>query len=110
MLQNLLLTALRSLKKNSFFSILNILGLGIGLAVFLLIAQYVNVERSYENFVSDADNIYRVSLSHFAGNVRHHLMSILKLHAKLCVRERFDDIAFDLYCFFLRHSQFLLSG
>ena len=68
MLQNLLLTALRSLKKNSFFSILNILGLGIGLAVFLLIAQYVNVERSYENFVSDADNIYRVSLSHFAGN------------------------------------------
>lgn len=68
MVRNLLLTALRSLKKNKFFSILNILGLGIGLAVFLLIAQYVKFERSFENFVPDADNIYRVSLTQLASN------------------------------------------
>lgn len=68
MVRNLLLTALRSLKKNKFFSILNIIGLGIGLAVFLLIAQYVSFERSYENLVPDADNIYRVSLTHFTNN------------------------------------------
>lgn len=68
MIRNLLLTALRSLKKNKFFSILNILGLGIGLAVFLLIAQYVTFERSFESFVPDADNIYRVSLTNYANN------------------------------------------
>src|SRR5690349_18129244 len=68
MIRNLLLTALRSLKKNKFFSILNILGLGIRLAVFLLIAQYVKFERSFENFVPDADNIYRVSLTQFVNN------------------------------------------
>ena len=38
MIRNLLLTAFRSLKKNKFFSALNILGLSIGMAVFLLIA------------------------------------------------------------------------
>ena len=51
MIKNLLLTALRSLKKNKFFSALNIIGLAIGMAVFLLIAQYVRFEKSYESFV-----------------------------------------------------------
>jgi len=51
MIKNLLLTALRSLKKNKFFSLLNISGLAIGMAVFLLIAQYVHFEKSYEKFI-----------------------------------------------------------
>jgi putative ABC transport system permease protein len=63
MIRNLLLTALRSLKKNKFFSFLNIVGLAIGLSVFLLIAQYVTFEKSYEQFIPGADNIYRVSLT-----------------------------------------------
>src|SRR5690348_9454152 len=54
MLRNLLLTAYRSLKKNKFFSFLNIIGLGIGMAVFLLIALYVRFERSYEDFVGNS--------------------------------------------------------
>ncbi|NJM26199.1 MAG: ABC transporter permease [Bacteroidia bacterium] len=62
MIRNLLLTALRSLNKNKFFSLLNILGLGLGMAVFLFIAQYVHFERSYEEFIPDARNIYRVNL------------------------------------------------
>lgn len=68
MLRNLLLTAYRSLKKNKFFSFLNMLGLGIGMAVFLLIALYVRFERSYENFVPNAENIYRVTLTSYVNN------------------------------------------
>jgi len=45
-------------------------------------------------------------LPHFAGHVCHHLMAVFELNAKLCVRERLDDVAFDLNCFFLRHSEF----
>ena len=63
MIKNLLSTTFRNLKKNKFFSILNILGLAVGMAVFLLIAQYVRFERSYENFIPGRENIYRVSLS-----------------------------------------------
>lgn len=62
MLKNLILTAWRSLTKSRFFSLLNILGLSIGMAVFLLIAQYVHFERSYEDFIPEANQIYRVSL------------------------------------------------
>jgi len=68
MIKNLLLTAVRSLKKNKFFSLLNISGLAIGMAVFLLIAQYVRFEKSYESFVPGKKNIYRVKLEVFDKN------------------------------------------
>ena len=65
MVKNLIMASFRSLLKNRFFSALNIIGLSIGLAVFMLIAQYVHFERSYENFIPEADNIYRVKLDVF---------------------------------------------
>jgi putative ABC transport system permease protein len=68
MLQNLLLTAWRSLKKNKFFSSLNIIGLAIGMAVFFLIAQYVRFERSFEQFIPGSENIYRVKLETYINN------------------------------------------
>lgn len=68
MLRNLLLTAWRSLTKSRFFTTLNILGLSIGMAVFLLIAQYVYFERSYELFLPNSDRIYRVRLDAYLNN------------------------------------------
>jgi putative ABC transport system permease protein len=68
MIRNLLLTAFRNLRKNKFFSLLNILGLATGMAVFLLIAQYVRFERSYEDFVPNKKNIYRVKLESYNSN------------------------------------------
>jgi putative ABC transport system permease protein len=68
MIRNLFLTALRSLKKNKFFSFLNIAGLAIGMTVFLLIAQYVRFEQRYEDFIPDLDRLYRVSLTTYMNN------------------------------------------
>jgi putative ABC transport system permease protein len=68
MIRNLLISAIRSLKKNKFFSLLNITGLAIGMAVFLLIAQYVHFEKSYETFIPGKENIYRVKLETYKGN------------------------------------------
>src|SRR5580765_6548296 len=68
MIKNLLLTAFRNIKRNKFFSSLNILGLAVGMAVFLLISQYVVFEHSYENFVKDKSNIYRVALNAYCNN------------------------------------------
>lgn len=62
MLQNLILTAWRSLRKNRLFSMLNILGLAVGMTVLLLGAQYVYVEQSYESFLPNTGNVYRVYL------------------------------------------------
>ena len=61
-------TAFRSLFRNRSFAIINILGLAVGMAVFLLITQYARFEHSYENFIPDRENIYRVVLNSFRNN------------------------------------------
>ncbi|WP_020530766.1 ABC transporter permease [Flexithrix dorotheae] len=60
MIQNYLKIALRTLFKNKVFSVINILGLAIGMSSCLLILQYVNYELSYDSFHEKADRIYRI--------------------------------------------------
>ncbi len=60
MIKNYLKIAWRNLMKNKTFSFINILGLTIGLASFLLIALYVFDELSFDRFHKNANNIYRV--------------------------------------------------
>jgi len=64
MLRNFYKTGYRSLLRNKVFSLLNILGLAIGMAVCFFILQYINFERSYEKYNSNADNIYRIPLEY----------------------------------------------
>ena len=68
MLKNYFKIAFRTLRKNSSFSIINIIGLGIGMAAFILISAYVNFEKSYDRMHADADNIYRVESSFYKGD------------------------------------------
>ena len=60
MLRNYYQVFLRNLKKSPIYSILNILGLAIGLALVFLIVSYVLQETSYDSYHEKADQIYRV--------------------------------------------------
>ncbi len=61
MLKNLIKTAFRHILKHFGYSILNILGLTIGITSALFLIIYVSDEVSYDNFHEKADRIYRVS-------------------------------------------------
>ncbi len=61
MFKNYLKIAWRNLLKNRTFSIINIAGLAIGLACFILIVLYVMHEISYDRFHAKADRIYRIN-------------------------------------------------
>ncbi|MFI5139454.1 MAG: ABC transporter permease [Sphingobacteriales bacterium] len=61
MIKNYLKTAYRSLLKNRGFTVLNVLGLSLGLASCLLILFYVVDELSYDRYNTKADRIYRVN-------------------------------------------------
>lgn len=60
MFKNYIKTAWRNLLKRKVFSLINILGLAIGLACFLLISMYVVDELSFDRFHQKADRIFRV--------------------------------------------------
>lgn len=60
MIKNYFKIAWRNIKRHKVYSIINILGLAIGIAACLLILQYVSFELSFENFQVNKDRIYRV--------------------------------------------------
>jgi putative ABC transport system permease protein len=60
MIRNFFVIAWRNLKRHVSYSVINILGLALGIAACLLILQYVSFELSYENFQAKKDRIYRV--------------------------------------------------
>ncbi|MEO6633831.1 MAG: ABC transporter permease, partial [Mucilaginibacter sp.] len=62
MIRNYLKTAYRSLLKNKGFTLLNVLGLSVGLATCLLIVFYVVDELSYDRYNTKSDRIYRITL------------------------------------------------
>lgn len=61
MLKDFLKIARRNLLKNKTFSIINIVGLAMGLACFMMIALYVADELSYDRYNEKADRIYRIN-------------------------------------------------
>jgi predicted permease len=63
MKKNYLIIAFRNLKHNKLFSFINISGLAIGLAVFLLIMLWIGNELSYNNFHADKDRIAAVMVN-----------------------------------------------
>ncbi|MFA0960195.1 ABC transporter permease [Roseivirga sp. BDSF3-8] len=65
MIRNYFRSAIRNLGKNKFYSLINIFGLAVGIAGFLLIAQYVYFELSYDRFHENAEQIYRVQLNQY---------------------------------------------
>ncbi|HEV7380335.1 MAG TPA: ABC transporter permease, partial [Dyadobacter sp.] len=60
MFKNYLKIAIRNLWKHKVFSLINILGLSVGMAAGFLIFLYVNFELTYDHFHSKADRIYRM--------------------------------------------------
>ncbi len=62
MLKNYFIIAWRNLLKNKVFSLINILGLAIGISVFLVTMLYVFFERSYDTQYRYADMMFRVSI------------------------------------------------
>lgn len=62
MIKNYFKTAWRVLWKNKTFSAINIFGLSIGVAAFLLIINYLRFEHSYDDAHIKKDRIYRVPM------------------------------------------------
>ena len=60
MILNYLKIALRNLNRHRFYSLINILGLSLGLACCLMIFFHIQDEFSYDQFWDKKDRIYRM--------------------------------------------------
>lgn len=65
MLHNYFLIALRNLNRQVSYSLINIIGLAIGLACSLVIFMYIYGEWSYDRHFNNADRIHRIGVAFF---------------------------------------------
>ncbi len=69
MFKNYFKTAWRNLTRNKNYSIINIAGLAVGIAVCMMIFMIIQYQTSFDNFHSKKDRIYRVVTEyHHADN------------------------------------------
>lgn len=72
MLKNYLTIAFRNLRKQSFYSFINIGGLAVGVAACLVIVLFIIDELSYDKYNTKADRIFRIDNEiKFGGNYYH---------------------------------------
>ena len=62
MLTNYLKIAVRSLLRHRLYSLINILGLAVGIAATILILSYIEFHLGFDTFQTKSQNLYRVSL------------------------------------------------
>jgi putative ABC transport system permease protein len=87
MIKNFFINALRNMRKQRGYVILNVSGLAIGLTSFLFISLYVINELSYDRFHRNYENIYRLKVvGQMSGGVLNQAVTCAPL-AKAMVND-----------------------
>jgi putative ABC transport system permease protein len=60
MLRNYLKIIFRNLRRHKVFSLINILGLAVGMAACLLVLLFIHHELNFDGFHEDKENVYRL--------------------------------------------------
>ncbi len=92
MVKNFLIIALRNALRYKGYTVLNLLGLVVGIASSILILLWVNYERSVNSFHANGDKIYQVfRVMHQSNGMASTTSSIPKPAADL-VREEYPEV------------------
>lgn len=80
MLFNYLKVFFRDAARNSFFSLLNVLGLSIGFAACLIIISYISFERGFDDFHVNKDRLFRLAMNVKSGESQGNAATYPILH------------------------------
>jgi putative ABC transport system permease protein len=92
MIKNYFKIALRNIKRNSIFSILNISGMAIGMAGALLLLLWVQYEISWDRFHKNGDRLYRVLVNHTYNDGRLVQEAFTPVPLAAALKEEYPEI------------------
>ena len=94
MLKNYILIAWRHLKRAWVYTLINVLGLAVGMAATILIFLYIQFETSFDTFHKDTDRIFRVTRAWYNedGSTSLHLGAVAPVVAPLLTADYGEDI------------------
>src|SRR5215472_953887 len=91
MLKNYLLLAFKNFRKQKMFSLINILGLTIGITCCLMIFLFIMNEFSYDKFHKNGENMYRVVRVDNVNGARREISWLSPPYAK-ALQNDYPDI------------------
>ncbi len=91
MLRNFFVTAVRNFRKNLSHTLLNIAGLGLGLACCLVVFTIINFEYSFDNWHEKRDRTYRLTKIYHGDN-RTSYGGIINYPTGKAIRENVPDL------------------
>ena len=92
MLKNYLTVALRTLRRNTTYTVVNITGLALGMTAFALIAMLVYHQWSYDRFHENADQIYRTYFEYYSPEGDQGLQAMMTPDFTEIIRDSFPQI------------------
>jgi putative ABC transport system permease protein len=92
MLQNYLKIALRSLWRNKAHTLINILGLSVGVVCCILFVLFVRDEWTFDQFHSKADRVYRIYVREDWGENQQFFNTITPLPMGPALKENFPEV------------------
>lgn len=107
--RNELKIALRNLWRNRTFSLLNVLGLSVGIATCLVMFLLIRFERSFDTFHSKRDRIYQVTSSWSGGAEGKRIFQGVPIPLAGALRQEFPQFERVAAVYGVIHAQFTLK-
>jgi len=107
MLRNYLTVALRNLLKQRFYTIINIVGLAVGIASCLIIVLFIAYELSYDKHHEQSARIYRVN-GEIKFGVNHYRLAVASAPFGEAIAADFPEV--ETYVRFRDRGSFLVKA
>jgi putative ABC transport system permease protein len=107
MLRNYLTIALRNLRKQRFYTFINIFGLAVGIASCLIIVLFISYELSYDKYHAKASRIFRVN-GEIKFGVNHYRLAVASAPFGEAMAADFPEI--ETYVRFRSQGSFLVKA
>ncbi|MEN8155234.1 MAG: ABC transporter permease, partial [Acidobacteriota bacterium] len=78
MIKNYIKSAFKNIRKQKGFSLINVMGLGVGIASCVLIFLWINNQLSYDQFHKNSENLYGLSFNDGGSNMASPVSGYLK--------------------------------
>ena len=91
MFKSYITLAVRNIVRDKLFAFINLAGLAISLAAFILIALYIDDETSFEEWITDHDRIYRVEATFISPGRDPRRVAAIMAPARQALELEFGD-------------------
>ena len=92
MIGNYLVSAFRNFARHKLYSFINITGLAVGLACATFILLFLRDELSYDAWIPDSDNLYRVETTVFLPGRDHDFFSVTPFPVVTTMQQEIPEV------------------